>query len=61
MNSLVKLRQFELPVLDLFGSKYIEQVLVHRDGKRDAALSVANRNFVQVEIEGANHFFDDPN
>ncbi len=59
MNSVVTLRQFDLPVLDLFGSEDIEHVLAHRDGKREAALSVANRDFVQIEIEGANHFFDD--
>ncbi len=61
MNSVVTLRQFDLPVLDLFGSKDIEPVLTHREGKREAALSVANRDFVQIEIEGANHFFDDHN
>jgi pimeloyl-ACP methyl ester carboxylesterase len=59
MNSVVTLRQFNLPVLDLFGSNDIEQVLVHRDSKREAAFSVANRDFVQIEIEGASHFFDD--
>jgi len=59
VNSSDTLSQFDLPVLDLFGSEDLERVLATQDEKRQAALSVSGRDYVQIEIEGANHFFDD--
>ena len=61
MNSLLTLGKFHLPVLDLYGSEDLEQVLANIDTKRKAALSVGAREFEQIKIEGANHFFDGRN
>ena len=61
MNSLVTLGKYNLPVLDLYGSEDLEQVLANVDSKRKVALSVSGREFEQIKIDGANHFFDDQN
>ena len=61
MDSLIALKKFALPTLDLFGSEDLPQVLSAREDKRKAALSLAGRDFEQIEIESANHFFDGRN
>jgi len=58
MDSLETLQLVELPVLDLFGSEDLPEVLENKDTK---PLAAASQNFQQVEVEGANHFFDDQN
>ena len=58
MDSLQTLKSVNLPVLDLFGSDDLPEVLAHKKTKPQAALS---KYFDQVEVEGANHFFDDHN
>ncbi|MFT7556093.1 MAG: pimeloyl-ACP methyl ester carboxylesterase, partial [Planctomycetota bacterium] len=61
MDSLIALKQFALPMLDLYGSEDLPQVLAARDDKRKAALSVTGRDFEQIEIKSANHFFNGRN
>jgi hypothetical protein len=61
MNSLLTLGKYDLPVLDLYGSEDLEQVLANIDTKRKAALSVSGREYEQIKIDGANHYFDGKN
>jgi len=56
MNSLNTLKSVRVPVLDLFGSADLPEVLAHTKSKKQAA---SNMDFEQLEVEGANHFFDD--
>jgi len=58
MDSLETLRLVKLPVFDLFGSQDLEEVLANKDTK---PLAAASSDFRQLEVEGANHFFDDHN
>ena len=58
MDSLKTLKTFNLPILDLFGSDDLPEVLAHKKTKPQAAQS---KHFDQIEVEGANHFFDDHN
>ena len=58
MDSLKTLKTVNLPILDLFGSDDLPEVLAHKKTKPQAAQS---KHFDQIEVEGANHFFDDHN
>ena len=58
MDSLKTLKSVKTPVLDLFGSDDLPEVLVNEQAKLQAA---GSKNFQQLEVEGANHFFDDHN
>ncbi len=58
MDSLQTLKSVELPILDLFGSDDLPEVLAHKKTKPQASQS---KHFDQIEVEGANHFFDDHN
>lgn len=58
MNSLKSLPAIAIPVLDLYGSMDLPEVLANTEAKR---LAASSDNFEQVEVEGANHFFDDYN
>lgn len=55
MNSLKTLPRIEVPVLDLYGSMDLPEVLESAGAKKQAAQGAG---FSQVEVEGANHFFD---
>lgn len=58
MDSLQSLKSVDLPILDLFGSNDLPEVLAHKKTKPQAAQS---KRFDQIEVEGANHFFDEHN
>jgi pimeloyl-ACP methyl ester carboxylesterase len=58
MNSILSLQKIKVPVLDLYGSNDIEGVLKTVDKRKAAAMQAANKNYTQIRIEGANHFFD---
>jgi predicted esterase len=55
MNALKTLSGVEVPILDLFGSMDLAEVLESTRAKKLAAQRAA---FEQVEVKGANHFFD---
>lgn len=59
MNSLNTLKAVKLPVFDLFGSQDLLEVLENRSAKMRVATKSGNRNYQQLQVEGANHFFDD--
>lgn len=55
---LTSLKTIKVPVLDIFGSIDLEQVLNSEKSKGNAARKAGNKNYTQVKIAGANHFFD---
>ena len=55
---LTSLKTIKVPVLDIFGSNDLPQVLKSEKAKADAARKSGNKNYTQVKIAGANHFFD---
>lgn len=55
---LTSLKTIKVPVLDIFGSNDLKPVLQSRKSKADVARKAGNKNYTQVKIAGANHFFD---
>lgn len=55
---LVSLKTIKVPVLDIFGSNDLDSVLKSEKDKSKVALKAGNKNYTQVKIAGANHFFD---
>jgi len=55
---LTSLKTIKVPVLDIFGSNDLPQVLKSEKSKADAARKAGNKNYTQIKITGANHFFD---
>lgn len=55
---LTSLKNIKVPVLDIFGSNDLKPVLQSRKSKADVARKAGNKNYTQVKIAGANHFFD---
>ncbi len=58
MDGVRSLGGITLPVLDLYGSEDLEGVLGSAGARAQAAGKAGNRGYKQVEIDGANHFFD---
>lgn len=52
------LKKIKVPVLDIFGSNDLPQVLKGEKAKADTARKAGNKNYTQVKITGANHFFE---
>lgn len=57
LNTVAYLEKIELPVLDIFGSRDLEQVLSTREKRARATRKAGNDDYRQVQIEGADHFF----
>lgn len=55
---LTSLKTIKVPVLDIFGGSDLAPVLESKKAKASAARKAGNKNYTQVEIPGANHFFD---
>lgn len=55
MNALKTLPAIEVPILDLYGSQDLPDVLESAGARKQAAQGPI---FEQIEVEGANHFFD---
>lgn len=55
---LTSLKSIKVPVLDIFGSHDLAPVLKSKKAKADVARKAGNKNYSQVQIPGANHFFD---
>ena len=55
---LTSLKTIKVPVLDIFGSNDLTQVLQSEKSKLQIARKAGNKNYTQVKITGANHFFD---
>lgn len=48
----------KIPVLDVYGSRDFKMVIDQAPDRRLAAKKGGNRKYVQMEIEGANHYFN---
>jgi alpha/beta superfamily hydrolase len=59
VNAANSLKNINLPVLDLYGSKDLDFVLSSAEKKRLAATH--NKAYTQKMVKGANHFFDGKN
>ncbi len=57
MNSIKSLEKITVPVLDLYGSEDLENILASVKLRAAAAQTAGNKNYTQIKIEG-NHFFD---
>ena len=57
LNTAAHLEQLELPVLDIFGSRDLDQVVDTREERARAARKAGNDAYRQIEVEGADHFF----
>ena len=58
MDTATSLRKVKLPVLDIFGSRDLPQVLAAEKDRATAANKAGNKNYTQLKIEGADHFFN---
>jgi pimeloyl-ACP methyl ester carboxylesterase len=59
MQSTQTLEKIRLPVLDLYGSEDLPLVLNAAGARAAAAKKAGNSAYVQVRVNGANHFFTD--
>jgi len=59
MNNVLSLKQVNIPVLDLYGSKDLKSVLDSTTERSEASLH--NSKYSQLEIKDANHFFNNKN
>ena len=57
MDSIKALEKIQLPVLDLYGSEDLENILASVNERAAAAKIAGNKNYTQTQITG-NHFFD---
>ena len=57
MNSALALEKIRIPVLDLYGSRDLANVLRSVKTREKAARKAGNADYRQLEIEGADHFF----
>jgi pimeloyl-ACP methyl ester carboxylesterase len=57
MDNIAFLEKITLPMLDLYGSQDLEAVLNGVDRRASAARRAGNKDYRQVEVPGANHFF----
>lgn len=56
-NNAVSLAQISLPVLDLYGSDDLREVLNSSNIRAAAATKAGNKRFTQIQAQGADHFF----
>jgi pimeloyl-ACP methyl ester carboxylesterase len=59
MQPATMLQSVHIPVLDIFGSNDLHEVLSYTDARRKAAQSAGNKGYSAVRVTGANHFFTD--
>jgi pimeloyl-ACP methyl ester carboxylesterase len=58
MNSIEALEKIKVPVLDLYGDQDLDVVLNSSGARAESAKKAGNNNYTQIELSGANHFFD---
>lgn len=61
LDAVSFLRKIHIPVLDLYGSNDLPQVLKGVEQRAAAARAAGNTGYRQVRVEGADHFFDGKN
>lgn len=58
MDNTVSLRKITLPVLDMYGSRDLPEVLSSAKARKNSANKAGNKYYTQLKIEGADHFFN---
>lgn len=58
MDNATNLRKINIPVLDMYGSRDLEGVLASVEKRAQGAHKAGNKNYQQIKIEGADHFFN---
>lgn len=59
LDTPTSLAKIKIPVLDLYGEEDLFRVLDSVKRRANAAIQAGNKNYYQVQIAGANHFFQD--
>ncbi len=57
INVLALIEAAQLPILDIYGARDYRRVRNHAPDRRLAAKKAGNKNYRQVEVPGANHYF----
>lgn len=57
MNSIKALEKIHIPVLDLYGSEDLDNIIASAGARVAAAKKADNKDYTQIQISG-NHFFD---
>lgn len=57
MDGLNSLKKITIPTFDLYGEQDLEQVLDSSEKKMRTAKKAGNKNYTQLKVPGANHFF----
>ncbi|MCK4743142.1 MAG: DUF3530 family protein [Sulfuriflexus sp.] len=58
LNNAKYLANINLPILDIYGSQDLDGVLSTTKQRQQAARKAENENYRQIEVLGANHFFN---
>ena len=45
-------------MLDIYGEDDLDTIIASIDDRAESAKKAGNKKYTQVEVEGANHFFD---
>ncbi len=56
-DNLLSLSKITLPVLDIYGSRDLGNVLSTREDRKSVAVRAGNKSYRQIQVEGADHFF----
>ncbi len=59
MQPATMLKSVRVPVLDLYGSNDLHEVLSYTEARRAAAQAAGNKGYGAVRVPDANHFFTD--
>lgn len=54
-----RLEKIDLPLLDIYGSRDYDEVLKQTDDRRLAGTKNDRRNYYQITVEGADHYYTD--
>lgn len=57
LDNAIALAKLHLPILDIYGGMDSREVLDTEQARRDAATKAGNKNYTQVKVAGADHFF----
>jgi len=61
LGSAKSVKNIHIPMFDLYGSDDLPNVLKNRAKRKKNAEQAGNSNYKQLEVSGANHFFDGKN
>lgn len=59
MQPAIMLKSVRIPVLDIYGSNDLHEVLSYSEARRTAAQAAGNKGYSAVRVPDANHFFTD--